>query len=74
MEEMEEMANIELPRDAAGREIPLDIRMSDRRLGDSIHMAFGLDDLGAPVHETLDTLADLIDCPGRCEEVEGDEH
>lgn len=38
-----------------------DIRISDRRLTDSIHMAFGLDNLDALVHETLDMLADIID-------------
>lgn len=41
-----------------------DIRMSDRRLTDSIHMAFGIDDIDATVYETLGTLADLIDRPG----------
>lgn len=40
-----------------------DIRMSDRRLTDSIHMAFGIDDIDATVYETLGTLADLIDRP-----------
>lgn len=39
------------------------IRMSDRRLTDSIHMAFGLNDVNATVHEVLDMLADLIDRP-----------
>lgn len=39
------------------------IRMSDRRLHDSIHLAFGLDDIDTPVHEALDMLADLIDRP-----------
>lgn len=52
-------------RDQAGawRCMMPDIRMSDRRLTDSIHMAFGLDDIHAPVHEVLAMLADLIDCP-----------
>lgn len=40
------------------------IRMSDRRLHDSIHLAFGLDDIDTPVHEALDMLADLIDPEG----------
>lgn len=40
-----------------------DIRMSDRRLVDSIHMAFGLDDVDITVYEALDMLADLIDPP-----------
>lgn len=40
------------------------IRMSDRRLHDSIHMAFGLDDIDTPVHEALDMLAGLIDPEG----------
>ena len=40
------------------------ICMSDRRLTDSIHMAFGLDDIHAPVHEVLAKLADIIDCTG----------
>lgn len=39
------------------------IRMSDRRLHDSIHLAFGLNDVNATVHEVLDMLADLIDPP-----------
>ncbi|WP_418911119.1 hypothetical protein [Adlercreutzia sp.] len=53
-------------RDQAGawRCMMPDIRMSDRRLTDSIHMAFGLDDVDTPVHEALDMLADIIDCPG----------
>ena len=42
------------------------IRMSDRRLTDSIHLAFGLDDIHAPVHEVLAKLADMVDCTG-CE-------
>lgn len=52
-------------RDQAGawRCMMPDIRMSDRRLTDSIHMAFGLDDIHAPVYEVLAMLADLIDCP-----------
>lgn len=37
--------------------------MSDHRLTDSIHMAFGLDDVNTPVYEALGMLADLIDCP-----------
>lgn len=41
------------------------IRMSDRRLNDSIHLAFGLDDIDTPVHEALDMLADLIDPPAK---------
>ena len=40
-----------------------DIRMSDRRLTDSIHIAFGIDDIDATVYETLGALADLIDRP-----------
>ena len=47
----------------AWRNMMPDIRMSDRRLTNSIHMAFGLDDIDTPVHEALDMLADLIDCP-----------
>lgn len=38
-----------------------DMLMSDRRLHDSIHMAFGLDDIHTPVHEALTMLADIID-------------
>ncbi|EBA40609.1 hypothetical protein COLAER_00281 [Collinsella aerofaciens ATCC 25986] len=45
-----------------------DIRMSDRRLTDSIHMAFGLDDVDTTVHEALDALADLIG-RGECKNV-----
>lgn len=47
----------------AWRNILPDIRMSDRQLTDSIHMAFGLEDTDMPVHEALDMLADLIDRP-----------
>lgn len=47
----------------AWRSLMPDIRMSDRRLTDSIHMAFGLDDVNTPVHEALGMLADLIDRP-----------
>lgn len=47
----------------AWRSIMPDIRMSDRRLTDSIHMAFGLSDKDTPVHEALDMLVDLIDRP-----------
>lgn len=47
----------------AWRDIMPDIRMSDRRLTDSIHMAFGLDDVNTPVYKALGMLADLIDCP-----------
>lgn len=47
----------------AWRSLMPDIRMSDRRLTDSIHMAFGLDDVDITVHEALDMLADLIDPP-----------
>lgn len=47
----------------AWRSMMPDIRMSDRRLTDSIHMAFGLDDVDITVHEALDMLADLIDPP-----------
>lgn len=47
----------------AWRSLMPDIRMSDRRLVDSIHMAFGLDDVDITVHEALDMLADLIDPP-----------
>lgn len=47
----------------AWRSIMPDIRMSDRRLTDSIHMAFGLNDANIKVHEALDVLADLIDPP-----------
>ena len=43
------------------RSIMPDIRMSDRRLTDSIHMAFGLNDKDMPVHQALDMLADLIE-------------
>ena len=52
----------------AWRSMMPDIRMSDRRLTDSIHMAFGIDDVDATVHEALDTLADLID-RGECKNV-----
>ena len=52
----------------AWRNMMPDIRMSDRRLTDSIHMAFGLDDINTPVHEVLAMLADLID-RGECENV-----
>ncbi len=52
----------------AWRSMIPDIRMSDRRLHDSIHMAFGLNDKDMPVHEALDMLADLID-RGECENV-----
>ena len=52
----------------AWRDMMPDIRMSDRRLTDSIHMAFGIDDVDATVHETLGALADLID-RGECENV-----
>ena len=45
----------------AWRNMMSDICISDRRLTDSIHMAFGLDNLDALVHETLDMLADIID-------------
>ena len=45
----------------AWRNIMPDIRMSDRRLTDSIHMAFGLNDKDMPVHQALDMLADLIE-------------
>lgn len=45
----------------AWRNIMPDIRMSDRRLTDSIHMAFGLNDKDTPVHEALGMLADLIE-------------
>lgn len=45
----------------AWRSIMPDIRMSDRRLTDSIHMAFGLNDNDMPVHQALDMLADLIE-------------
>ena len=47
----------------AWRNLMPDIRMSDRRLTDSIHMAFGLNDTNITVHEALDMLADLIDSP-----------
>lgn len=47
----------------AWRNMMPDIRMSDRRLTDSIHMAFGLDDVNTPVYKALGMLADLIDCP-----------
>ena len=47
----------------AWRNILPDIRMSDRKLTDSIHMAFGLKDTDMPVHEALDMLADIIDRP-----------
>lgn len=45
----------------AWRVILPDIRMSDRRLTDSIHMAFGLNDRDTPVHEALSMLADIIE-------------
>lgn len=45
----------------ARRNIMPDIRMSDRRLTDSIHMAFGPDDKDTPVHEALGMLADIIE-------------
>lgn len=45
----------------AWRNIMPDIRMSDRRPTDSIHMAFGLNDKDAPVHEALGVLADIIE-------------
>ena len=45
----------------AWRNMMPDICMSDRRLTDSIHMAFGFDDIHAPVHEVLTMLADIID-------------
>lgn len=48
----------------AWRSMMPNIRMSDRRLHDSIHLAFGLDDIDTPVHEALDMLADLIDPEG----------
>lgn len=35
--------------------------MSDRRLTDSIHMAFGLNDKDTPVHKALGMLADIIE-------------
>lgn len=35
--------------------------MSDRRLTDSIHMAFGPNDRDTPVHEALGMLADIIE-------------
>lgn len=41
-----------------------DIRLSDRRLTDSIHLAFGIDDIDATVYETLGKFADMIDRPG----------
>ena len=41
-----------------------DIRMSDCRIINSIHMAFGLNDKDIPVHEALDMLADIIDTEG----------
>lgn len=47
----------------AWRSLMPDISMSDRRLTDSIHMAFGLNDVNITVHEALDMLADLIDRP-----------
>jgi hypothetical protein len=48
----------------AWRSMMPNIRMSDRRLHGSIHLAFGLDDIDTPVHEALDMLADLIDPEG----------
>lgn len=45
----------------AWRNIMPDIRMSDRRLTDSIRMAFGLNDRDTPVHEALGMLADIIE-------------
>lgn len=38
-----------------------DTLMSDRRLHDGIHMAFGLQDRDTPVHGALGTLADIIE-------------
>lgn len=52
----------------AWRSMMPNIRMSDRRLHDSIHLAFGLDDIDTPVHEALDMLADLIDPEGEDDE------
>lgn len=48
-------------RAEAWRDTMPDIRMSDRRLTDSIHMAFGLNDKDMPVHEALGMLADPIE-------------
>ena len=48
----------------AWRNMMPDICMSDRRLTDSIHLAFGLEDIHAPVHEVLAKLADMVDCAG----------
>lgn len=47
------------PRDQAEawRNIMPDIRMSDLRLTDSIHVAIGLNDKDTPVHEALGMLA-----------------
>lgn len=50
---------------SARRNMMPGIRMSDRRLTDSIHMAFGLDDVDTPVHEALSMLADMVDHPWR---------
>lgn len=49
---------------SAWRSMMPGIRMSDRRLHDSIHLALGLNDIDTPVHEALYMLADLIDPEG----------
>ena len=51
------------PRDQAGawRDIMPDIRMSDRRPTDGIHMAFGLNGRDTPAHGAPGMLADTIE-------------
>lgn len=56
----------------ARRNMMPSICMSDRRLTDSIHLAFGLDDIRATVHEVLVKLADMVDCAGCETEVTND--
>ena len=46
----------------ARRNMMPDTCMSDRRLTDSIHPAFGLGDIHAPVHGVPAKLADMVDC------------
>lgn len=45
----------------AWRDMMPGILMSDRRLHDGIHMAFGLQDKDTPVHGALGMLADIIE-------------
>lgn len=62
-EERRETADELRDQAEAWRSMLPDIRMSDHRLTNSIHMAFGLDDVDTTVHKALDTLADMIDRP-----------